>query len=204
MASKSYPMSFTTGGLFRFESIILAELYLETGDWDRVRKRVMADNLLQARTRSSLTRNTNEIIRRLITLSEDELSYLVTAAEREQGYLLWVAVCRTYPFIADFARDVLREKFLGSSGELNKHDFESFYNNKADWHPGLETITESSRYKLRFVLFKIMREADLLSSKNVILGALPDPEFIRILMANSPGDILFFPVSDADVKHMTS
>ena len=204
MASKSFPLSFTTGGLFRYESVTLARLYLETGDWDRVKKRVMADNLLQARTRSSLVRTTREIVKRLQALNEEELSYLEAAGEREQRYMLWVAVCRTYPFIADFARDVLRERFLGSSGELGKHDFESFFNNKSDWHPELENITTLTRNKLRTVLFNIMREADLLSSKNVILGALLHPEIIRIMNANSPGDILFFPVSDADVKHMKS
>lgn len=204
MLAHNYPMSFTTGGLFRIESITMAELYMESKDWWQARAVAIEQNLLQTRTYNSLVRFTREVMQRLKSLHDEELSFLLSADEREQRYLLWVAVCRTYPFIAEFARQVLRENYLGTSGRLQEHDFESFFNEKADWKPELERITPATRNKLRTVLFRIMREADLLSEDNVILGALFAPDFIRILRDHSPEDILFFPVSDIEARELIS
>ncbi|MEP6957936.1 MAG: BrxA family protein [Nitrospirota bacterium] len=94
-------MSFTTGGIFHRESVKIATLYLELRDWDAVRDKVLSDNLLQARTRETSKRLCREIISRLNKLSSHELNLLVHATSQEQGYLLWIAVCRRYKFIAD-------------------------------------------------------------------------------------------------------
>jgi hypothetical protein len=41
-------MSFTTGSLFHRESVKLVAMYLELGDWNSVRDKVIAKNLLQS------------------------------------------------------------------------------------------------------------------------------------------------------------
>lgn len=112
MGDDKYRMSFTTGGLFHRESVSVAARYLELGDWKAVRERVMADNLLQCRTVSTLTRVFREVVSRLMTCSREELEYLVRASRRDQGYLLWLAVCRRYGFIARFAVEELRERYI--------------------------------------------------------------------------------------------
>ncbi|MDP2815323.1 MAG: DUF1819 family protein, partial [Rectinemataceae bacterium] len=103
MTGKKYAMSFSTGGLFRPESVRLAALYLELGDWNLVRGKTTLENLLQTRTQSSSARMYREIVARLMTLSERELDFLVQATTKEQGYLLWLAICRRFEFVADFA-----------------------------------------------------------------------------------------------------
>ena len=97
-------MAFTTGGLFHRDSVKLAELYLDLKEWDSVRDKVFFKNLLQSRTLNSLTRVSREIISRLKTLEADELDLLISGSTQEQKYLLWLAVCRRYRFIADFAK----------------------------------------------------------------------------------------------------
>ncbi len=104
-----YLMSFSTGGLFLAESARIAELFLRLEDWSLVKKQVHASNLLQARTQSSLNRVCREAISRLKILSNQELRFLVEANRQEQGYLLWIAVCRRYDFLGDFAIEVLRK-----------------------------------------------------------------------------------------------
>jgi hypothetical protein len=89
-------MSFTAGGLFHRESVKLTALYLDLGDWDAVRDKVIAENLLQARTFNTLKRVCREVVSRLRTLSQSELECLVEAIHQEQAYLLWLAVCRRY------------------------------------------------------------------------------------------------------------
>jgi len=62
-------MSFTTGGLYHRESVKLDAIYLDLRDWTFVRNRVIANNLLQTRTLSSLKRVCREVLSRLATLS---------------------------------------------------------------------------------------------------------------------------------------
>ena len=119
-------MSFTTGGLSLQESVKLAAVYLEHGDWDVVRDKVLAANLLQTRTLSSAKRVCRELVSRLATLDRSELDFLVAANSRDQGYLLWAAVCRCYSFIADFAVEVVREHYITMNCELRYEDFDTF------------------------------------------------------------------------------
>jgi hypothetical protein len=85
-------MSFTTGGLFLRESVDVAKQYLELKDWNKVRNKVITDNILQTRTMNTAKRVCSEIISRLKMLNCTELDYLITASHREKGCLLWLAV----------------------------------------------------------------------------------------------------------------
>ena len=193
-------MSFTTGGLFKRESVALADLFFNFGNWDTVRNKVLAENLLQTRTLTSSQRVCREVISRLKTLNPSELDLLVRGTSQEQCYLLWIAVCRCYKFIADFAVEILRERYLGLKIDLHYEDFDAFFNKKSEWHPELDTIQPATRNKLRQVLFKILREAELLTASNTISAAMLSP---RLLEAISPGnrrDILFFPMSESALE----
>lgn len=195
-------MSFTTGGLFHRESVKLAELYLDLGDWNSVRDKVIAENLLQTRTLNTLKRSCREIISRLKTLSSGELEFLLESSHQEQAYLLWLAVCRRYRFIADFAIEVLRERYITLKTDLTHEDFDSFFNRKSEWHVELDGVTPATRSKLRQVLFKILREADLLTANNMINAAMLSPGLLAAIQQGSRRDVSFFPAFDSDLKEM--
>jgi hypothetical protein len=202
MIGDRYNMSFTTGNLFHRESVQLAALYLDLGDWDSVREKVITENLLQTRTLNTLKRVCREIISRLKTLSPDELKFLIEGSHQEQAHLLWVAVCRRYRFIADFAVEVLHERYITLKTDLGHEDFDSFFNRKSEWHSELEEITPATRNKLRQVLFKILRDADLLAANNMINAALLSPRLLDAIRQSSRRDILYFPVFESDLKGM--
>jgi hypothetical protein len=193
-------MSFTTGTLFRNESLKLITLYLELGDWKAVGIEVCENNTLQARTISSLKRVSREIISRLKTLSPKEINLFMALSYQEQGYLLWLAVCRRYRFIADFAVEVVRERYLSLKTDLSYEDFDSFFNRKSEWHTKLDEIRPATRHKLRQVLFKMLREADLLTPKNIIIPAVLSPDFIRSIAFENRQDFSCFPVFESDLK----
>lgn len=195
-------MSFTTGGLFHRESVKLAELYLDLGDWNSVRDKVIAENLLQTRTLNTLKRSCREVISRLKTLSSGELEFLLEGSHQEQAYLLWLAVCRRYRFIADFAIEVLRERYITLKTDLTHEDFDSFFNRKSEWHVEMDGVTPATRSKLRQVLFKILREADLLTANNMINAAMLSPGLLAAIEQGSRRDVSFFPVFDSDLKEM--
>ena len=195
-------MSFTTGSLYHRESVKLAALYLELGDWNAVRDKVISENLLQARTLNTLKRVCSEVISRLKTFSIEELDFLVEANPQEQGYLLWLATCRRYRFIADFAIEVLRERYITLKTDVNHEDFDSFFNRKLEWHTELDVIQPTTRNKLRQVLFRILREAGLLASNNIINAAILSPELLNAISHNNRRDVLFLPVFESDLKGM--
>ena len=191
-------MSFSTGGLFRLESVELALIFLEINDWTAVQIKVLADNLLQARTINTSKRFCREIISRLKTLTRSEVELLVHGNIQEQSYLLWLAICRRYKFIADFAVEIIRERFINLKADLHNEDFNSFFDRKSEWHPEIDKLRPSTRNKLRQVLFKILREADLLSDNNIINAAILSPRFMEVISLRQ--DVLFFPTFDSGLR----
>jgi len=202
MGNEKYLMAFATGGLFHSESMKLAALYLETGDWKVVREDVIEQNLLQARTLSTLKRNCREVITRLRELSKEELIFLVESNHKEQAYMLWIAVCRRYRFIAEFAQEVLRERYITLKADLNHEEYDAFFNRKSDWHPELESIKPITRNKLRQVLFRILREADLITDNHFINAAMLTPSFVHALQSGRRQDLLCFPIFESDLKRI--
>lgn len=195
-------MSFTTGSLFYHESVKLATLYLDLGDWNSVRDKVVAENLLQSRTLNTLKRVCREVISRLRTLSSGELEFLVECNFQEQAYLLWLGICRRYRFIADFAMEEIRERYISLKVDLTYGDFNSFFNRKSEWHLELDEITPATRCKLRQVLFKILREVGLLAANNMINAAILSPKLLELIRQGNHGDILYFPVVKSDLEEM--
>jgi len=194
-----YRMSFSTGGLFQRESTLMAELYAELQDWDDVRERVKANNLLQARTESSINRRTLEIIGRLQTLNTQELDLLVRGSDEEQKHIAWISVCRRYAFVGEFATECLREAFLQMKQTLDYNDFDIFFARQAEWHPELEQLKDSTRKKIRQVLFKILREATLIDDKGHILPVLITPS-IQAALQNPAQDLSFFPAANSSMR----
>ena len=202
MSNKQYSMSFTTGGLFHQESVKLAELYLELNDWRAVRDTVLSENLLQARTLTTSKRICREIISRLSTLDTTELSLLVHANSKDQGYLLWLAVCRCYSFIADFAVEVIRERYVSMNNDLRHEDFDSFLNGKSEWQAELDDLQPATKKKLRQVLFRNLHEAGLLSAKNMIQPVDLQSQVLRDIARHSAKDLSVFPIMGSDLKEL--
>ena len=193
MKNERYSMAFTTGGLFHRGSVKLAVLYLELKEWDSVRNKVFSENLLQSRTLNSLTRVSREIISRLKTLEAGELDLLISGSTQEQKYLLWLAVCRRYSFIADFAKEVIRERYISLKSDLHYEEFDYFFNKKSEWYPELEKITPTTRNKLRQVLFKILREAEILTIDHTINGSMLSKRLLDAISQERRKDVLIFP-----------
>ncbi len=200
MGAKTYTLSFTAGALLYQESITVAEVFEELRDWDAVRERVMSDNLLQMRTPSAAQRVFREVATRLGQLTPDALELVRIGTREEQGHLLWLAVCKRYRFIYDFAVEVVREKFIRFDFDLSYDDYDIYFSNKAEWHPEVEGVAESTRKKLRQVLFRMMRQANLLTADNQIVPALLTPREIKVIAADSPSYLLAFPTSPSEIQ----
>ena len=201
---EKYRLSFTTGGLYFSECNKLADLYLALGDWAEVRKQAFEDNTLQTSTYSTQVRTYREASLRLQQLGDAELELFEDSSEQDKRILLWLAVCRHYKFIEEFAVEVLREHFLVMNMSLTHQDYDVFFNRKADWHPELDELSESTKNKLRQVLFRMLNEAGLLSKDNSIIPAILNPRVARAIFQQSKSQPIIYPVSDADLGGLFS
>lgn len=191
-ASARYALSFTSGALLLREALIAAPIYLEERDWAKVRTRIAEDNLLQTRTRSSGARLGREVAQRLAALSVDEIELFLDATPTERGQLMWVAACRRYALIGEFAEEVLRERFLVLAHTLDYDDFDSFIRSKALWHEEVVDLKESTLIKLRATVFRMLAEAGLLSDGRIVPAVL-SARVAERLDARVPSDVRFFP-----------
>ena len=200
--SDRYRLSFTVGGLFLDEASRIIPLYLDSRDWNIVKKTVLQDNILQARTLSSLKRRFLEIQLRLSILSENEIELFYDLSLPSQKQLLWIAACRRYEFIGDFAKTVLRERFIMLKHTVSQDDFDDFVSAKSLWHEELTEISPTTFKRLRSAVFLIMRQADLIDDKNTIISADFRSDFYEILKANNYTEIEYFPtlLTERDFK----
>jgi len=190
---KKYSLSFTNGDLLSRESLELANLFLNIRDWNMVREKVVANNLLQAKTLSTTKRICAEVCSRLKMLSQNELELFAETTIQEQGYLLWLAICRRYKIVAEFAVEVLRERYLSLKNSLNYEDFYFFFSKKLECDQELAKVSQRTIDKARQVLFRIMRQSGLLTTNNEINTALLSPRLLNELANNTCKDISVFP-----------
>jgi hypothetical protein len=199
MVKPGYNMSFTSGGLFFNESLRVAEVFLEKKDWKMVRDTVLENNIIQTRTEKSLKTITGEIITRLKLLTGNQLKLLISGYKHEQNFLLWLAICKKHEFIKDFAVEVMREKYLKFDYELTPQDYDIFYNRKSDWHPELEKFTETTKDKLRQVLFRIIREVEIVTGENTIVPVLFTEDLAKVIIEDNASWFNIYPISDLDI-----
>lgn len=193
-----YSMSFTSGALLHREALIIAACYAEERDWDRVRRTILADNRLQMRTINAAQRLYREIAARLKQLTVAEFEWLRLGAPPEQNYLLWLAVCKRYRFIYDFAAEVVREQYLRFDFELRPDAYDHFFNRKAEWHPEVEAVAPATRRKQRQMLYKMLREAQLVGSDRRIIPALLTPRLVDAIRTDDPAHFVIFPISEME------
>lgn len=179
---------------------MVAALFLRKRDWLLTREQVRSENLLQVRTASAALRISQEVVVRLELLTNPELECIVDGSIRERGTLLWSATCRRYALVREFAVEVLREYFVSLRQELHLKDFDAFFNGKALWHEELDNTAPSTQNKLRQNLFRMLREADLISAQHIIQPAMLTPRIASLLAKQGRDAFLIYPLSDTDIN----
>lgn len=142
-----------------------------------------------------------ELLKRLKTLTLDQLSFLLEAGLDEARKMAFISVCKTYPFVYEFAVEVLREKMFQFDYHITEGDYFAFYNRKKESHPELEEISDHSKDKIRQVLFKILEEAKIIDntkSKNIQPQFL-SAEFQTLLQEDDPDLLRVFFLTDQEI-----
>lgn len=194
-----YKMSFAVGGLLLNESVEVAQLHKPSEAWDVTLRRALEGGVTSLPKTASRRRTLREIVNRISTLDDEELDYLVMGADRkDQQALLWLATCRAYRFVREFATEVIHERYLSFQLDLPLESFDILFAAKAEWDEGLAGMSPTTRAKLRQVLFRMMRDASVISDDNRILSAYVSPRLKTMLAGKSPQDLAVFPGLSCD------
>ena len=194
LARQDYKMSFSTGGLFLTESLEVARLHEDGEAWEDTILRAMEEGTTSLPKSASNRRSLREISNRLLTLTDEERAYLVEEADRsEQQAMLWIATCRAYRFVREFAMEVVRERYLSYQLDLPLESFDILFEAKAEWDEGLAGLSRSTRLKLRQIMFRMMREAGIISEDDRIQTAIVSTRLKNMIEDHNPGELAIFP-----------
>jgi len=158
-----YLLSFTTMSLQVYETQEVAKLYVKYKDWNVVRKIVIDENYLQKRAISTLKRQFIEIKKRISNLNNEELEFLVKN-DYEAKYIIMLSSFKTYKMLSDFVLEVIRSKYFKGDLKILDSDFETFIESKKLAYENLNSIKDSTKYKLKQVMFKMFEESDIITS----------------------------------------
>ena len=191
--SSPYLMSFGTGGIYLNETLAVAALHEPGASWEATATRAREAGAFPVRKESSAKRTIREITHRLRRLDDEELELLAKGDREEQVALLWLAICRTYRFIGEFAAEVILERFSGYRTDLSYDDFDAFFARKAEWSPKLAKISDTTRAKLRAVMFRFMREAGITTDDKQIRPSLPSRRICDHIEKKNSDELRYFP-----------
>ena len=189
--NKKYSRAFTAGALMFSESILITDLYLKLNSWQEVIKEATTTNILKARKSSSSIRIVSEAVTRLRNLSDKQLILFQTTDKATKQQLLWYAICKTFPFIFDFAKDVLHDKYSKMETILSIEDINVYFTKQAGWHEDLEKKAESTKSKMKVVLLRMLREAELVDKNNKIIPTFFSSEFLSCMPKDHEWVFLF-------------
>lgn len=194
VAAAKYRMSFSVGGLMLNEGLAIAQGYQPGETWACARERLLAQGASSLPKRASQTRILREVYDRIAHLSDAERHYLSAEADRAgQQAMMWLAVCRTYRFIHEFAVEVITERYQSWRLDLGHEVFDRFLAEKAESAPGLAELSPSTCTRLRQVLFQILREAGLRSVEGRIQPIWLSGRMKRLIEESNPADLRIFP-----------
>jgi hypothetical protein len=184
------------------ESIKVAEAYLEQKDWNIVKTLVVEDNLLQKNTVYTRKKLFKELTDRLKTLPDHLLSAIPGSPLKETKLILFLAICRTYRYIADFTVEVLRSKVLLFDTRLTDLDYQRFFEGKFDHHPEMHRLTAESLKNVKHKTFSILSQAELVQGKGERCIQIPllSKSFMQAVCLDNSNWLKVFLMSDADIE----
>ena len=198
-----YILSFTAASLRLNEMVKVAKAAQEDDitDLDTVKESGVVFGSVKNRTTD---REFREIRKRLETLTPDQKNILIHGDLNSQKQIAFLAVCKHYAFIRDFAIEVIRDKVLVFDYQLHESDYNSFINNKISLHPELEKFSESTRKKAKQVMYRILEQAGIINNavEKTIQPQILQQDVINALHKEEPMWLKIFMMSDRDIKQL--
>lgn len=183
-----YNLAFTAGALLYNESILFIRAIDSTEDNLKNKFSVHSD-VLATNAESSRKRIKSELDKRLKNLDVDYLNKFFLLTEQDQKVILFLAICKTYSIITEFALEIVYNKWKNFDNELSPYDFKFFLSSKLS-EGQLNEISDNSLYKLSQVVVKIFKEVGVYKEDKLSIIDISDDLMDLLKMK---GDAWFLP-----------
>lgn len=192
-----YRLSFTAASVMLPSFVHLALTLLEN---DMDMERLTKAHIGKEKARTNI-RQLRELKHRLQALTDQEINILANANLVDQKHMALLSICKTYRLIFDFVVEVLRDKALVYDYEIRESDYNSFVNRKSFDHPELEGLAETSRIKIKTVLFRMLEEVGLINSAKarIIQPVFVTYEVEKVIVEDNPELLKIFLKPDREI-----
>lgn len=188
-------MSFTAASLRIHDTLLVAEALVREELYE------LDEQLGYGKTATG-NRIRRELVKRIKTLTKDQLQYMLDAGLDEARKIAFLAICKTYDYIHEFVVEVLREKITHLDYQITEGEYLAFFHRKSEAHPELQELSGNSLEKIRQTIFKILEEVKIIdSTQNKIL----QPQFMsqplqKIIRNEDPMLLRIFFMTDAEIN----
>ena len=178
-----------TGEPFLYnETKILARYLADGEDAESLRKRNLEENLIMHKTKSSITRVNSGIFIRLQAMDPEILDAFLNEDSDTSKLILVYIIMKTNKLVSDFINEVYKDKILLGTNVIYNYDINGWLKEKCDNSPTLSKCTDNTKYKLRQVLIKILKDSGLVKQNKdcyQIIQPILSEEFINLLMKHN-------------------
>jgi hypothetical protein len=184
-----YNGNIVAGALLVRESRIIARLLLDHADEKAWRQAIVIDNVLQKRSPETAKRQAR-LIKERLTLMEPELWRLIDKGSSDVvAQALLAASIKHSRLLGDFMDKVVQSHWRVFKKRLSNKDWEDYLETRVQIDPHIETWTESTRSKLRQIIFRIFVEAKYVNNTRSLellpVSLVPD---VKIYLLNYSED----------------
>ena len=203
-AHNKYSLSFTAASALIPETVSIAQILIEEKDWQNVFEKVSKNNLLNKNKKTTLSREFNEIKKRLKNLNQQELEILANSNTQLTKWIIHLALLKTYSFYSEFVCEVIRGKLNKFELSIKDSDYTRFFEEKSYTHPELLSTSEKTQNKLKQVVFKMLAQVGILSDteNKVIIKPFLNENILKMIYSDDPFWLKGFLYSDLELKYL--
>lgn len=189
---KKYNSSIVSGSLLMEESRKIADLLLKNIDSDQWYQAIVVENILQKRSPVTAKKQARLIKNRLILMDRALWLLVRDGSAQVASQALLSAAIKHSRLIGDFMSTVLRQHWQTFTKRIDLKDWNLYLEQCAQIDPEIDMWKETTRSKLKQVVFRILAEAKYIEntrSCNLIPVSLT-PEIKSYLVKNKEDYVL--------------
>ncbi|MFC1727134.1 BrxA family protein [Patescibacteria group bacterium] len=183
----SYGASITGNPLMYDETRIVVKCRKNYKEKSELIKFISSNNLFKYKTNKSIPKRVSTIFKRINDLDEEILAYLKINNGDESRLIVLFSIYLTNTIVYDFINEFLSKKILTGDMNVNKLEVDAFLDDKKKELQVMNKWTDATISKISVILRKILKEANILTSKNIIKIPIYNHKFINLLEQNNKG-----------------
>lgn len=189
---KTYNSSIVSGSLLMEESRKIADLLLKKIDADQWYQAIVVENLLQKRSPVTAKKQARLIKNRLILMDKALWSLVRDGSSQVASQALLSAAIKHSRLLGDFMNTVLQQHWQTFIKKIDLKDWNLYLEQCAQIDPGVDIWKETTRSKLKQIVFRILAEAKYIENTRSckLIPVSLTPEIKSYLVKNKEDYVL--------------